>query len=51
MQHMPTGDYVRCKAGFKPVQPDVFGKTTSEWTEWIAYLAETCIKNKYNSKE
>ena len=53
MQDMPTGCYVRWNAEdvFKPVQQDVWGKTASEWMEWIAYQTEISIRHKYNSKE
>ena len=36
MQPMPVGTYVRHKDGFKPHQSDPWGKTASEWMEWVA---------------
>ena len=53
MQDMPTGPYVRRKAenGFKPHQPDVWGKTASEWMEWEASQIGKSIRHKYNGKE
>ena len=53
MQEMPTGVYIRCKAEdqFKPHQPDVWGKTASEWLEWEASQIGKDIRHKYNGKE
>ena len=53
MQDMPTGCYVRRKAEdqFKPHQPDVRGKTASEWIDWVAHTNSLNIRHKYNGKE
>ena len=53
MQAMPNGCYVRCRAEeqFKPCQPDVWGKTAAECTEWEASQIGNPIRHKYNSKE
>ena len=53
MQDMPTGCYVRCREEdqFKPHQPDVWGKTASEWIDWIAHTKCLKIRHKYNGKE
>ena len=53
MQDMPTGSNVRRKEEdqFKPHQPDVWGKTASEWMEWESYNKGIHIRHKYNGKE
>ena len=53
MQPMPVGTYVRHKAedDFKPQHSDPWGKTASEWMEWIASTTQQKIRHKYNSKE
>ena len=53
MQDMPTGTYVRRKEEdqFRPHQPDVWGKTPSEWLEWESYNKGIHIRHKYNGKE
>ena len=53
MQDMPTGCYVRHREEdqFKPHQPDVWGKTASDWIDWIAHTKLLMIRHKYNGKE
>ena len=53
MQDIPTGCYVKHKEEdqFKPHQPDVWGKTASEWIDWIAHTKCLNIRHKYNGKE
>ena len=53
MQDMPSGCYVRCREEdqFKPHQPDVWGKTASEWIDWVAHTNSLNIRHKYNGKE
>ena len=53
MQPMPTGCYVRRREEdqFKPHQPDVWGKTASEWIDWVAHTKSLNIRHKHNGKE
>ena len=47
MQPMPMGCYVRHREDqFKPHQPDVWGKTASEWIDWVAHTNSLNIRHK-----